>query len=845
MAFPLARRNITTVESPMAHSKHNRLSTSVRIINRHLSEMENANMKKAVALLLSLVMLLSLAACGGTKTVEQVTDTSTTPTVASGTLSDGVSNDRMFTEKKLDLGVDVDAARSVFANGRIYYRTDTDVKNDDDEIVGTITEILSVNSDGGDVKTHLSRELLIVRDTETDTESYEYLQIFGVDSKGNIWVVVQTTTYKTGTTNRADYTSENKLTKLSPNGEELLSVDISAVDGVSWQYITGMINDGAGNVYVSCYSEASSLILVFSGETGEYMFRSEGEGLIQCVVTNDGRIVYMTGSTEGQRLTTLDATVGGVASSVVYDATAAIRGIFDGLGEWNVLIFRNNRIYGLNLETMGSAVIIDFETSGIDASMLTRIHRISDDEFVVLKQPATGGSAELFKLTYDPDAAAIEKVTVTLGVVAADAMVAAMAVDEFNKTSENVRVEIVDYATLYNTESDRTQAVTRFDIDVLGGNAPDMLSFSGFSPNKYISKGVLADLTGYLENDKNINREHLYEHILDMGRSGGNLFHIITGFHTFALVGKTSVFGDTKDFTLAKLNEIAARYPTAEIVCEFTAMEWLDTSVRAVMKDLIDWETGICSFDNADFTESLKLLKRLPNVSFTDIYHGDYTDIEYYEDYRDKLQNDRTLLVYAPMSYTYAIRDIEADFGEEVTMLGFPSASGGGTVVVPSFDFGIMESSGKKEAAWEFISWLLQDGNLARISTSITPTNRHDYEERLYTEMIPLVERNFSQTVLFEKYTGRRMNSVMYTITGGASIPDELIEMYGDYPLSQRDVDRVLESIYSVKYPHSGEAHVMKIVTEEAEAFLNGVRSAEETAKLIQSRVSIYVSENM
>jgi len=86
---------------------------------------------------------------------------------------------------------------------------------------------------------------------------------------------------------------------------------------------------------------------------------------------------------------------------------------------------------------------------------------------------------------------------------------------------------------------------------------------------------------------------------------------------------------------------------------------------------------------------------------------------------------------------------------------------------------------------------------------------------------------------------------VMYTITGGASIPDELIEMYGDYPLSQRDVDRVLESIYSVKYPHSGEAHVMKIVTEEAEAFLNGVRSAEETAKLIQSRVSIYVSENM
>jgi len=37
---------------------------------------------------------------------------------------------------------------------------------------------------------------------------------------------------------------------------------------------------------------------------------------------------------------------------------------------------------------------------------------------------------------------------------------------------------------------------------------------------------------------------------------------------------------------------------------------------------------------------------------------------------------------------------------------------------------------------------------------------------------------------------------------------------------------------------------ITAIIAEETEAFMNGVHSAEETARLIQSRVSIYVSEN-
>ena len=801
-------------------------------------------MKKAIALILSLVMMLSFTACGGTETADPVTET--TPTVTSGTLSETATNDRIYTEKKLDLGSGVDMARSIFANGRIYYRTDTEVKNDDDVVIGTVTEIFSVNADGGDVKSHLTQELLITRDTSADVESYEYLPGFGVDGSGNLWLVVQTVIYDTSESGRNDYSFENTLIKLSPEGEELLSVDLSTLEGLSELYVTGIIFDGGGNAYISFFSGTSSSvsILVFSGETGEYLFRVEENGVIQSAVSNDGHVVYMVIGGGENSIVTLDAALGGVAAIVKYDASVIVNNVFNGFGEWSVTIFRNNRIYGLSFETMETAVIIDFELCGIDTADLSQIYPVSGDEFMMLKRPMAADSAEIIKLTYDPNAAAIEKVTVTLGVVAEDAVIVALAVDEFNKASETVRVEIVDYATLYNTESDKTQAVTRFDIDVLNGNAPDMLSLSGISANKYITKGVIADLTAYLDNDTMINRNHLYDHILDMGKSDGKLYHIIAGFGSYALVGKTSIFGDGSDFTPAKLNEIAARYPNAEIVCEHSAMEWLDLSTRVVLDDLIDWETGMCGFDSPDFIEMLKLLKRFPNVPASEIQHGVYYESDYYENYRDKLQNDKTLLLYAPISYSRVIKDCEEDFGEEVTVLGFPSSDGGGTVMWSVFDFGIMEGTENKDAAWEFISWLLQDGNSILDFVSIGSLNKYDFENKVKSEMVPYMERDFEEPVTYEKFTGMWMGGGAYV--GAAPWSDDpLYEMLANYHLLQHDADRIFESVYAIKYPYSGEDHVMKIVSEEAEAFLNGVRSAEEAAKIIQSRVSIYVSENM
>jgi len=291
---------------------------------------------------------------------------------------------------------------------------------------------------------------------------------------------------------------------------------------------------------------------------------------------------------------------------------------------------------------------------------------------------------------------------------------------------------------------------------------------------------------------------------------------------------------------MAKVNEVAARYPSAELVCEYTAAEWLTNSIANSLSQLINWENGTCNFESAEFVNILDALRRFPAEPPTDRGSASYKNPEYYSDYMTKFKEDRCLLVYTPISNPRAIRDAQEAFDEEITVLGFPSPDGGANVLRAVFDYGILSSSQYKNEAWEFISMHMQDGSSTQIK-GIGTINKHDFEAELAAEKIPFMERDFSKLVLVFKYTGLTME-----VDGFMMKPDAATAaQYENYHLSEPDAEMVSSAMESAMMPHSGEEFIVKIVLEEAEAFLNGVRSAEETARIIQRRVSIYVSENI
>ena len=63
------------------------------------------------------------------------------------------------------------------------------------------------------------------------------------------------------------------------------------------------------------------------------------------------------------------------------------------------------------------------------------------------------------------------------------------------------------------------------------------------------------------------------------------------------------------------------------------------------------------------------------------------------------------------------------------------------------------------------------------------------------------------------------------------------------YALTQEEVDLFMEIYEACENFYSYDQDITNLISEEAAAFFDGQKTAEETAKLIQDRVSLYVME--
>jgi hypothetical protein len=63
------------------------------------------------------------------------------------------------------------------------------------------------------------------------------------------------------------------------------------------------------------------------------------------------------------------------------------------------------------------------------------------------------------------------------------------------------------------------------------------------------------------------------------------------------------------------------------------------------------------------------------------------------------------------------------------------------------------------------------------------------------------------------------------------------------YSLTKEQADKAMELINSTTKLYSQNDAIMKIIYEQTDAFFSGQKSAEEVAKLVQGKLSIYVNE--
>ena len=805
------------------------------------------NFNKIYRLILSLALVLTLtAACAK----PQASDTESTQTFTPSPTSEAnvtVDTSVLYSEAKLDIPFTAQALESphlrpffAYANGRVYYEASRDLCDDMGTVIAQQLEIHSVDTDGLNKRIEWSLEAPF--DATTEMPEFSAIACFGVDDVDSLWVCIARAPEVSA--DAAPIARNFQLTKRAADGTQILTRELPTE--LELVRVRNMQFDGEGNVYLRAVSVDSDgspewVILVFSADNAEYLFASpSGPAVVTYAPAKDGRMLLRVANPEvAYSLVYLpfDVEARSMGQKLPHESYRNFLTMYRGDGEWDIYYGESNylttpatipAIYGYSIATGTDAVVIDLAASEILVETATvGIYRISDTEFLLGK---IGDG--LYKLTHTPDKGNTNKIEITLGTVTTDANLT-FAVAQFNRASDSIFVTIKDYGA----ETDVASAVVALDLDILNGKAPDIISLFNLSATKYTSKGVLTDLNTFLDNDVKLNRDDLFASVLALGETDGKLHHIIPRFIPTLIGGKASIFG-TGGTTLTELNDVLKQYPSAVAAAEYSAADWVTAWTSYMLDDLVDWQSGTCAFDSPQFIELLNSAKRFPTeVDYTQFNADSELPLRYSE-YLTKIRDNKILLNYSMLLDLRAVRSLREVFGDDGVYLGFPSSGGAGISVYADLDLSINAQSAQKDGAWKFISFLLgADFGATMPGFSI---NRDAFERVASAKTKPLGERDFSNGITLTHGAGL---FAQYRTVRSA---DELsIDDKANYHLTDAEISVARDLIENVTTSLSGEATISVIVAEEVGAFINGIRTAEETARIIQSRVGLYVAEQV
>jgi ABC-type glycerol-3-phosphate transport system substrate-binding protein len=662
------------------------------------------------------------------------------------------------------------------------------------------------------------------------------LQQFGVDNAGNIWITVNYVHMDNTDAQNPIYESTMKLVKLAPDGTESSSADLNAIEDLENPYPQSICFDKDGNAYVLCYQA----IAVFDGNTGEFAFLVNENGYIQgAAPTNSGDIVMViSGGQGGYSIKTIDYAARAATPAKAYSGGKYFNDVYQGAGEYTFFFRYQNSLYGFKLADMSDGEVINFINSDIDGNNISRLVPAGDGVFLMNRYSFGDAPADtgLVKLTHNPDATLTGRKIITFGALSLDD-IARRAILSFNKSHTDARITVTEYVTDITSPDAYEKAATALDLAIVSGRAPDILSLNGLQLSKYAKKGALLELSEYIDNSPNIKREDLFENILTAGSPDGGIYRIIPSFSIHTLVCSTSILDGKTRLTAAEMAELTKKYPEAALTYGIDANTWLWQEVAYGLEEYVDWNAGTCSFDSQRFIDELELSKSFPETFDWNAVYDDY--LEYENNYSTMFREGRTLFEQWYFNDVRAARSARDMFGGDVAFVGFPAAGGSGSVIMPQGDFAISASSENKELCWSFLEQFLSDDyNLGRRVGSSTPINKAAFEEQARLEMIPILERDFSKGVELREMRGNGGSS--WTVYS----PEEIdMEKYGDYALTEAEVAQLRAAIEGAVSLTTTDEQIMAIINEEAGAFRAGAKSAEETAKMIQSRVSLYVSE--
>ena len=512
----------------------------------------------------------------------------------------------------------------------------------------------------------------------------------------------------------------------------------------------------------------------------------------------------------------------------------------DGSGVW---YSAGDSLYRLNPEDGEVTKVLGWTESDVMHDASDSFCLLSDGRIAAVhgKESSGGVRNELAVLTPTADAGTGEKEILRLAVLNLYPFTSEMVI-RFNRSHSDVRIEVTDYSE-YNDytsddENDWNAGVNRLQTEIIAGNAPDIIDISLLSADRFGSSGLLEDLWPLIDADPELSREGLQEHVLSAFSQDGKLYQTVSNFYILTTAGLTERVGSELGWTMTDLQNamaaLRAENPDATVFDRFiTADDALTFLLYLELEDYVDWTTGECFFDSESFVQLLEFVAGFPQAFDWEAENPTLADM----DSDARLMTGMQLLKQCNFNrFEDAQGNMAGLGGTPVTFVGYPTENGLGAMFAQiGNSFAITAGCKNKEAAWEFVRQFFLPDYQEQFTGACFPTNLSVYEDMKREAMTVIYEKNPDGSYVLNQDGSRKEAERDSTTVNGRLYTFDIV--------SDEDVALVEKMIAATNRVLGMDDSMKAIITEGAAPFFAGQRSAEEAAKLIQSKAALYVNE--
>jgi len=583
------------------------------------------------------------------------------------------------------------------------------------------------------------------------------------------------------------------------------------------QQADGMLVDDNKWTYVVSGSSVSVL-----NQGQQFQFKLEAEGTLKPVRLSNGQAGFLVTRDDINAEVRIVDTVAQDWGEI-YILPKECVAVYPGIGEYLFFSTANQVLIGWNVERNSLVELVSWLETGINTSTLLGFSINADGQ--ILAAVNETNSTLLAMMT--PGADIPEKTVLTLASVS-DKSYLRECVSKFNRTSNTCRIVYKPYytQTVDFSPGGYQQGMTRLLTELSAGKLPDILYVDSLPVLQFGGMGMLEDLWPYIENDPELGRTAVMEHVLECAEQNDELYMIFNTFGINTVVGSKAVVGDRTSWTLDDLRVALATMPEGCAIFSpySTKLETLRNIIYADLGSYVDWENGACSFDSEEFKDVLSFCNEME------------TEQGGWAQWYTLVPEGREMLLDDALRNFIRIQEHEAIFEGEVSYVGYPRSDGecgsSFSIINP---IAMTTACKDKEGAWSFLRQLLLPQELPKdtfgdvdVSNAAFPVNRESFEALLEESM------RLNSSTDEEDRPPKGMSVV------GA---DERVFDLIYTPTTQAQYDQIMELYNAISTVYTEDSALWEIISEQVQPYFAGDKSVDEAARLIQSRAELYVNE--